>query len=164
MAENIVSSGKNYVLDLGGFTITNADAKKNIYKINGGTVVIQNGIIAGDKLGSGTKGKGIYVTQKAKLALENCAVKRCSGSGIYASSADTVTIDSGSEITENTSGSGGGIYLYTGSLAIKGGSKITNNTASSNGYGIYVGGGDISINDAEISGNGYSMIRRSVFS
>ena len=156
VAENIVSSGKNYVLDLGGFTITNADAKKNIYKINGGTVVIQNGIIDGDKLGSGTKGKGIYVTQKAKLALENCAVKRCSGSGIYASSADTVTIDSGSEITENTSGSGGGIYLYTGSLAIKGGSKITNNTASSNGYGIYVGGGDISINDAEISGNGYS--------
>lgn len=157
VAEDIVSNGKSYTLDMRGNTLTNKTSTKNVYTVNGGTVVIKNGTIDGDELEKDNKGRGISVTGKATLTIENCTVKRCSYSGIKVDGGSAVTLDKQSIVTENVGNGGyggGGILANNGSsVCIKGGTKITQNTATGNGHAIRI------MNSSELTTEGEVEIR-----
>ena len=101
-------------------------------------------------------GGGIYVSQGAEALLRGGEISGNSGSGIYVSEGGTVGL-SGTAVTENTAGRGGGIYNCGTVRAEK--SNISKNEADIGGgvwnSGEYIiSGGQYSDNTAELRGGG----------
>lgn len=132
-----VYSGKTAILDLNGHTLS---------RTNGGIIVGVDGNLTlrdtkgGGKITGGTE-SGINVV-------------------------GTLTFESG-EISGNSSGNGGGIYVKNGTLNMKGG-FVCNNTASDLGGGIYLknsrmtmSGGTVSANSCSNRGGGILLIDNS---
>jgi hypothetical protein len=142
-------SDNNPVLNAPGFTII-------LKGEDGGTPVL--------KLGSGSTGTLLDIRENQTIILENLKLE-----GVYPNNAPLVKVKNsslelkdGTEVTgnENTTGTGGGIYLDGGSLLagrslLDGqGPKITGNTASGGsgkGGGIYAkNGSDITLEDGAV--------------
>ncbi len=123
--------GADIILDLNGHIIN-----RNLQTIqtNGNLIYVYGALELQDSVGNG------------KLTGANHA-----GDGtVYVKG--TFTMKSG-EISGNTSGCGGGIYIDSESTFTMNGGLIINNTASSNGGGVYMTGDTFIMNGGEISGN-----------
>ncbi|MBP5448258.1 MAG: hypothetical protein J6X95_09280, partial [Treponema sp.] len=91
------------------------------------------------------------------------------GGGICLKSGKTLTLSSGTLITENKAGQGGGVYVRDATLVIEDGAKITKNTATGGGNvdnfggGVYLrkwttnGNPVLKMSGGEISGNSASQ-------
>gem|GEM_PF-6862656 len=85
------------------------------------------------------------------------------GGGIFLNSGKTLTLSSGTLITKNKAGHGGGVYVQDSTLVIEDGAKITKNTANGGGAVYNFGGGVylkknngkpvLKMSGGEISGN-----------
>ena len=85
------------------------------------------------------------------------------GGGIILKSGKTLTLSSGTLITKNKAGHGGGVYVQNSTLVIEDGAKITKNTATGGGAVYNIGGGVylkknngkpvLKMSGGEISGN-----------
>jgi hypothetical protein len=144
-------------------TVNNTTISGNVSKANGGgvynnsTLTVNNTTIsgnsAGDALHSGMGGGGIYNNSVATLnnstVSNNTLIGKYNfGSGIYAGNDFKI---SNSTISNNTGGNGEGIYIR-GVPVI-----ITNSTISGNQtYGLYNDGGNASLQNTIIAGNGAS--------
>jgi CSLREA domain-containing protein len=161
------------VVQISGVTIRNGAAEESSGFDNGGGIRILAGqvSISGSVItqnsasaGSFNVGGGIYIEGQSSLTVSNTTVSNNSadqGGGIYADLDVSGTVNiNGSTINNNTAlttgfGAGGGIYIQFG-----GNVSITNSTISGNGLeeglqggGIYIQGGSLSLKSVTISGN-----------
>lgn len=148
-----VTINKNITLDLGGKTLTNANAGKATISVTGGTVTVKNGTVIG-----GTSYYNIEVTEgsNANLTLEGVTATAGNtgssmidnwgtltiNSGTYTGGLDTVKNEPGAKLTINdgtftlekgTSGFTGVVFNY-GDLTISGGTFIQSEKTSKYGY------------------------------
>ncbi len=78
---------------------------------------------------------GVNVTLLYSKIHHNALTGCCWGGGIYAQGDFNLI---GSQLTENSSGHGGGLYMESGENLVVGSSVISNNTAAGYGGGIYL--------------------------
>ncbi len=74
-----------------------------------------------------------------------------SGGGVYVSGG-ILTMENGSRIYSNSAASGGGVYVNGGTFTMENGSRIYSNSAA-NGGGIYMNGGIFTMNSGTIGGS-----------
>lgn len=125
----------------------------------GNLAIIGDG--SGATIDANSKGRVVNVAAGANATMQNITLKggnATSGGCIYMNSGSSVTIKTGTSITENNaSQKGGGICCDSGNLTINGGT-ISSNTLSGNnedggGVGIYINGGTLTMTGGEISSN-----------
>ena len=178
----IGKNNANAVVALSGMTIKNgkADYLGNVYKFgggiyNGGTATITGctisgntaeykggGIYNGDPYGSGTYTGGTVTITGSTISGNKVVYTSGLGGGIYSSGNVYIPANvplpslkvTGSTISGNTAGGGGGIYTYDGTATVTG-STISGNTALGGGGGICNEGGSstITVTNSMISGN-----------
>lgn len=124
--EDVTIAGKNITLDLGGNTLTNTNAGKATISVQGGTVTVKNGNVAG-----GTSYYNIEVTKGSNANMTLTGVTATAGNtgSSMIDNWGTLTIESGSysgglNVVKSDEGS---------TLAINGG-KFELSYASSQGY------------------------------
>ena len=153
----IVASG---ILTIENVTIQGFSCGKGggaIYIEARGTCNMVSGKISGNSAwdkGGGVYVRGIFNMHDGTISGNN--VSSGSGGGVYVYTSGTFTMDGGI-ISKNNAQSGGGVYVYqNGSFNMKGG-EIRNNQAangsSGEGGGVYVYGGTFTMDGGTISGN-----------
>lgn len=95
-------------------------------------------------------GRGIDV--KGTLTLWNGDITGNNGGGVCVYSG-TFTMNGGTITKNNTSNSGGGVYVSSGSTFTMNGGTITGNNAGSSGGGVHVYSGTFTMNGGTIAGN-----------
>lgn len=140
--EDVTIAGKNITLDLGGNTLTNTNAGKATISVQGGTVTVKNGNVAG-----GTSYYNIEVTKGSNANMTLTGVTATAGNtgSSMIDNWGTLTIESGSysgglNVVKSDEGS---------TLAINGG-KFELSQASSQGYtGVVFNYGNATITGGE---------------
>ena len=140
--EDVTIAGKNITLDLGGNTLTNTNAGKATISVQGGTVTVKNGNVAG-----GTSYYNIEVTKGSNANMTLTGVTATAGNtgSSMIDNWGTLTIESGSysgglNVVKSDEGS---------TLAINGG-KFELSYASSQGYtGVIFNYGNATITGGE---------------
>ena len=140
--EDVTIAGKNITLDLGGNTLTNTNAGKATISVQGGTVTVKNGSVAG-----GTSYYNIEVTKGSNANMTLTGVTATAGNtgSSMIDNWGTLTIESGSysgglNVVKSDEGS---------TLAINGG-KFELSYASSQGYtGVIFNYGNATITGGE---------------
>ena len=140
--EDVTIAGKNITLDLGGNTLTNTNAGKATISVQGGTVTVKNGNVAG-----GTSYYNIEVTKGSNANMTLTGVTATAGNtgSSMIDNCGTLTIESGSysgglNVVKSDEGS---------TLAINGG-KFELSYASSQGYtGVIFNYGNATITGGE---------------
>ena len=140
--EDVTIAGKNITLDLGGNTLTNTNAGKATISVQGGTVTVKNGNVAG-----GTRYYNIEVTKGSNANMTLTGVTATAGNtgSSMIDNWGTLTIESGSysgglNVVKSDEGS---------TLAINGG-KFELSYASSQGYtGVIFNYGNATITGGE---------------
>ena len=146
--EDVTIAGKNITLDLGGNTLTNTNAGKATISVQGGTVTVKNGNVAG-----GTSYYNIEVTKGSNANMTLTGVTATAGntgssmidnwgtmtieSGSYSGGLDVVKSEEGSTLTINggkfelsyaVSNSFTGVIYAYGTTAINGGEFVCSAT------------------------------------
>ncbi|MGX2946257.1 MBG domain-containing protein [Enterococcus alishanensis] len=99
------------------------------------------------------------VANSASLTLEDVTIdgeeRATNGSLIYVGNNGTLNLNSGSKITRGNSGdnSGGGIYVFNGTVNINGGIISDNRSENNSGGGIYALASTINVNSGSIHNN-----------
>ncbi|MGI5959117.1 MAG: hypothetical protein ACOX60_06870 [Massiliimalia sp.] len=144
----VISEDKNILLDLNGHTLT-VSSDVNVLE-NKGTLIIQNGIIAGMDKGSGTKGKGVVNQQSGNLTINGRNTKLIGRSGLE--NYGVAVINDGTITSYNRNA----IYTEAGSNTVINGGNIIASSGSS-GMGRAVSAvGDITITGGYFYANGTS--------
>jgi fibronectin-binding autotransporter adhesin len=165
--DNLATNGGGIYSASGSVTIRDSAIYHNQVTGDGGGIYIASGTatITGSTISNGPdggniawyKGGGLFAGEDATVILSSTAVEAneagTSGAGIHNEGA--MTIDDGSAVDENVSGSANGVGIYnSGTLDIED-SSVSGNTNSAGGIGggIYNNGGSVSLTDSEMYGN-----------
>ncbi len=154
------------------FSIIDADHIDRVLHVLGGIVTISDvkiqdgGVLTGDQTcnGAGIHNVGGTVTVSNSQISSNTAGE---GGGIYNASGSTITLDSGTLVSSNTAAKRGAGITNVGTMTINESTVATNThvggtsgdppcagTTSFGAGGIFnADGGDLTINDSEVSGN-----------
>ena len=143
--ENIDTKGKSFTLDMGGHTLTAAQAGVRAYTQMGGTVTVMQGTITGaytaDTWNEPGKGAGMYVKDgslTARYMTIQGNTSRYEGGGLHGNGS-AIVLDNCS-ITGNTDyyNGGGGVYVKGGSLKAENTVISGNRTVEADGIGIWI--------------------------
>lgn len=140
--EDVTIAGKNITLDLGGNTLTNTNAGKATISVQGGTVTVKNGNVAG-----GTSYYNIEVTKGSNANMTLTGVTATAGNtgSSMIDNWGTLTIESGSY-----SGGLNVVKSDEGSMLAINGGKFELSYASSQGYtGVIFNYGNATITGGE---------------
>ena len=162
--ENINIDARNLIVE-GGYDATcsalapgtvsriNAAAAGSVIDFTGGSVVqLRNlAISMGASFGAGLDLLGSsQVTISNTDLISNAGID---GGGAYVGAGSQLTLTAGSELKNNTAAAGGGAMVYGRLNAFDTASDITGNTSSGDGGGVYVSGGTLYLNGADVHDN-----------
>ena len=125
------------------------------YSTRWGTLLVDSTTISGN---SAAHGGGIYSTAQSTLVLTNSTVighsVRGKGGGIFDGSGllTGTLIITNSVVSDNSAGTGGGIYSVEGDVSVTS-STVSNNTAGLDGGGIFSRRSDVSVTSSTVSNN-----------
>lgn len=106
--------------------------------------------------GSGSSGGGIYVDSNGQVILDNADVFNNHGDwggGVWLNTGSAVTITNGSTVHDNTATSLGGGVRTWGKFYGYGTASDTYNNCASDGGGFSVPGGQVYLDNADVTGN-----------
>lgn len=113
---------------------------QEIFTINGGSVHLYGFTITGGISRAMVVNGGMVRLGNDPLIITGNSSTVCGG-GLYIGPGGNVTIEAGSQITNNyTTANGGGICVVDGILLVQGATTISGNTANGSGGGIYQSG------------------------
>lgn len=164
----VVPTGKNITLNLNGFTINrnlniSVDNGYVLKVESGATLTVtglnnnnQKGIIKGGY--NVTDGGGIY--NEGNLSLSNLTISGnktvTKGGGIYNAAGAVLSLNgvivNGNKTIHNNPGYGAGIYVDGGNVTLNG-CTISSNEGENQGGGIYINSGTVYANNSKITGN-----------
>ena len=169
------AGGGVYVTRGGGFNLSGGQIKENEASSgDGGGVLIDNGVfyMTGGSINNNDaesgNGGGIALRYAYFAAISGGGITYNSangvGGGIYVSSGSQLTISGGVSIESNKaflkedqderpSGQGGGIYVGDGGKVTMTDGRIWSNYAKSSGGGVYMAGGELTLNNVELEYN-----------
>jgi len=143
--ESINTRGKSFILDMGGHLLTAVNAGEHAYTQNGGNVLLKQGTITGKdfKGERDNPGSGVFVADNGTLTASYVTIednKNGYGGGLRANGAtvelENCIIRNNSASGEST-GYGGGIYVYNSSTLKGSNLTVSNNSSLYYGGGIY---------------------------
>lgn len=142
----------------GGGVVVSSPRNEYRDRYNPGHLILDGGIIENNKRehsGGGILVRGAFTMKRGGVRNNTAALDKDGvgfGGGVYIRSGDPVSIEGG-DITGNTAGMGGGVFIDGGDVAMTGGT-VSGNTATQGGGGVIVwNGATFNQRGGSISGN-----------
>lgn len=126
----------------------------SVVDLTGGSIVRLSNLVIrlGSSFGGGLDLLGAsHATLSNTDVISNAGVS--GGGGIYIGIGSQVTLTGGSTVSNNSSSAGGGAMVYGRLNALDTASDITGNTSSGDGGGVYLSGGTLYLNGADVHDN-----------